>query len=98
MGAEERPPIGVPVSTEIERVPRSLPFHARARWVDPPTKRRHSVSRSFLTQDEAQDWVDSMLRAAEFGLSPATMTMTLAEYGDMVMPLATRGLEAKTLD
>jgi integrase len=32
------------------------------------------------------------------GVTPITATMTLTEYGESVMPLATRGLESKTLD
>ena len=39
-----------------------------------------------------------MRRLAGAGADPDTSTMTLAEYGDAVMPLAMRGLEGKTLD
>ena len=35
---------------------------------------------------------------ARGGVDPVAATMTLAEYGDAVMSLAVRGLEAKTLD
>ncbi|HSA50014.1 MAG TPA: tyrosine-type recombinase/integrase [Yinghuangia sp.] len=38
-----------------------------------------------------------MERSASRGITPATATMTLAEYGDSVWDLAMRGLEAKTL-
>ena len=39
-----------------------------------------------------------MHRAARGGVDPIAATMTLADYGDAVMSLAVRGLEAKTLD
>ena len=39
-----------------------------------------------------------MQGAARGGVDPVAATMTLAEYGDAVMSLAVRGLEAKTLD
>ena len=38
-----------------------------------------------------------MQRAAHGGVDPVAATMTLADYGDAVMSLAVRGLEAKTL-
>ena len=43
------PPIGVKVSTDMER--RSYGIRARARWTDPTTKRR--VIRSEIVRDEA---------------------------------------------
>jgi hypothetical protein len=39
-----------------------------------------------------------MTRAARGGVDPISATMTLSDYGDSVMSLALRGLEAKTLD
>ncbi|MEU9823215.1 hypothetical protein ACIGG9_27735 [Pseudonocardia alni] len=39
-----------------------------------------------------------MQRLATSGVDPLTATRTLADYGDTVMPLALRGLEAKTHD
>ena len=39
-----------------------------------------------------------MQRAARWRVDPVAATMTLADYGDAVMSLAVRGLEAKTLD
>ena len=39
-----------------------------------------------------------MMRAARGGVDPMAATVTLASYGDTVMPLALRGREAKTLD
>jgi hypothetical protein len=43
-------------------------------------------------------WVLDMQRAAAGGIGPAAATMILAEYGELNMPLALRGLEAKTTD
>jgi integrase len=80
------------------REDRRLPYRARVRWIDPVTKRRKSRSESFATSEEAQGWVDAMQRAARGGVDPVAATMSLAEYGGAVMPLALRGLEAKTLD
>ena len=37
-------------------------------------------------------------RSAQAGIDPETASMTLAAYGESVMPLALRGLEGKTLD
>jgi hypothetical protein len=48
--------------------------------------------------DAAQAWIDAMKCAARGGVDRAAATMTLTEYGDTVMSLALRGLEAKTLD
>jgi integrase len=93
------PPIGVQISTDIEDLGRGpKPFRARARWVDPSTRRRASKSKSFATTDEAESWLASLTQAAEVGLSPADATRTLEAYGKAVMSLAMRGLEAKTLD
>ena len=39
-----------------------------------------------------------MREIASAGVDPGMITKSLAEYGEIVMPLAVRGLEAKTLD
>lgn len=39
-----------------------------------------------------------MMRAARCGVDPHAATMSLVDYGESVMALATRGLEAKILD
>jgi integrase len=101
MAQKPMPPIGVPLSTDIEvREGQGLgnPFRARVRWVDPVTKKRQSRSQAKPTLDAAQAWIDTMLEAARGGIDPAAATMPLAQYGDGVMPLALRGLEKKTLD
>ncbi|MFF5107329.1 tyrosine recombinase XerC [Streptomyces sp. NPDC000134] len=92
-------PIGVRISTDIEHRPdRPSPYRARVRWTDPVTKRRLSLSEGKATDDEARDWLNSIVEAAEAGLTPAQATVKLAEYGDANMDLALRGLESKTLD
>ncbi|GAA3877181.1 site-specific integrase [Saccharothrix violaceirubra] len=92
-------PIGVSLSTDVEHRPdRRTPYRARARWVDPVTKKRSSKSESFDTETEARDWLDALILAAATGLNPAVATMSLTDYGNANMGLAMRGLEAKTLD
>ncbi|MFC4050058.1 tyrosine-type recombinase/integrase [Actinomadura syzygii] len=99
MSRREQIPVGVSLSADIEyRAGRPRPYRARVRWVDPSTRRRRSVSESAEDEDQAQAWLDEIQKAAQAGIDPATFTMTLAEYGQNVMTLATRGLEGKTLD
>ncbi|SNS72172.1 tyrosine-type recombinase/integrase [Actinomadura mexicana] len=99
MSAREQIPVGVSLSADIEyRAGRPRPYRARVRWTDPATRRRCSVSESVETEDQAEDWIDEIQKGARAGIDPATFTMTLAEYGESVMTLATRGLESKTLD
>ncbi|WP_327698941.1 tyrosine-type recombinase/integrase [Streptomyces sp. NBC_00459] len=92
-------PVGVRLSTDIEYRPdRPHPYRARVRWFDPATKRRLSLSEGKADEDEAQEWLQDIIEAAQAGLSPSLATMKLAEYGDANMDLALRGLELKTLD
>ena len=99
MSPPEPLPIGVSLSSDVEyRAGRRDPYRARVRWVDPVTGRRKSKSASVRTPEAAQAWIDTMMRAARGGVDPMAATVTLASYGDTVMPLALRGLEAKTLD
>ncbi len=99
MAQPQMPPIGVELSADIERRPgRGLPYRARVRWVDPVTGDRRSKSSSTDDAEVAQRWIDDMVRAARGGVDPTAATMRLAEYGNTVMTLATRGLERKTLD
>ena len=92
-------PVGVKLSTDIEYRPdRPNPYRARVRWFDPATKRRLSLSEGKADEDEAQEWLQDIIEAAQAGLSPSLATMKLAEYGDANMDLALRGLELKTLD
>ncbi|MCA1217843.1 hypothetical protein LCE31_05320, partial [Streptomyces sp. 8L] len=92
-------PVGVRLSTDIEYRPdRPNPYRTRARWFDPTTKRRLSVSEGMADEGEAQEWPQAILEAAQAGLSLALATTSLAEYGNANMTLALRGLELKTLD
>ncbi|MGI5131000.1 tyrosine-type recombinase/integrase [Pseudonocardia sp. CA-107938] len=92
-------PVGVAIRDDIEHRPdRPTPYRARLRWNDPLTRQVRTKSQSFATVDEAQAWIDRLLRLAHGGVDPVNATFTLAEYGDSVMPLAVRGLESKTLD
>ncbi|MFF7532948.1 hypothetical protein ACFZB2_28155 [Streptomyces bobili] len=92
-------PVGVRLSTDIEYRPdRPHPYRARVRWFDPATKRRLSLSEGKADEDQAQEWLQDIIEAAQAGLSPSLATMKLAEYGEANMDLALRGLELKTLD
>lgn len=99
MAAAQHPPLSVSVKSDVEyREGRPKPYKARIRWVDPVTKQRPSKSYSAETPEEAQEWIDGMIRAAQGGIDPKAATQSLADYGEAVMPLAIRGLERKTLD
>lgn len=99
---QQKPPTGVRLSTDIEHRPGNPnPYRARVRWFDPQTRKRRSRSEMLPTEDAAREWIKRMERVASRGVTPATASMTLAEYGAEdaeVWPLAMRGLEAKTLD
>jgi hypothetical protein len=98
MGAD-RWPVGVSLSADIEHRPdRPEPYRARVRWIDPATKRRKSKSQACSSERAVLDWIDAIRRVAQAGIDPETASMTLATYGESVMPLALRGLEGKTLD
>ncbi|WP_329620141.1 site-specific integrase [Streptomyces sp. NBC_01255] len=95
----ETVPVGVRLSTDVEYRPnRANPYRARVRWFDPTTKRRKSVSEGKDSEEEAQAWIQTIIEAAEAGLSPSMATMKLADYGETNMELALRGLELKTRD
>lgn len=99
MAAQQRPPVGVSLSSDIEYRPdRPQPYRARVRWIDPATKRRKSRSEAADTPEAAEAWIDAMTQAARGGVDPIAATMKLTEYGELVMQLALRGLELKTLD
>lgn len=89
-------PIGIALSCDIEIRVAKRSYRARARWVDPVSRRRLSSSQAFLTEDEAKDWIDAVQKAARSGVDPAAATKTLAEYGEMVKEIAMRGIEPKT--
>ncbi|MFJ2509941.1 tyrosine-type recombinase/integrase [Streptomyces griseoviridis] len=92
-------PVGVRLSTDVEYRPnRPAPYRARVRWFDPVSKRRLSLSEGKDSEEEAQEWIQAIIEAAETGLTPSLATMSLADYGNTNMELALRGLELKTLD
>lgn len=92
-------PVGITLSTNVEyRKDRPKPFKARVRWVNAGSESRESISESFLTNDEAAKWIIDIEAKANAGIAPSTAVMTLAEYGELVMHLAMRGLEPKTLE
>jgi integrase len=99
MPHQAMPPVGISLAADVEfREDRPKPYRARVRWVVPGTKKRPSRSEAFSTDDEAQAWIRRLQRAASRGVTPATATMTLQDYGEEEWNLAMRGLEAKTMD
>jgi integrase len=99
MAGPQSTPIGIRLSSDVEvRVGRRSPYKARVRWTNPTTGRRDSKSEAFASPEEAHAWIEALERAARGGIDPTAATMRLAEYGEAVMTLAMRGLEAKTLD
>lgn len=101
MASMENLPIGVSLSSDIEVLPgenRQFPYRARVRWIDPSTRKRCSKSKCIEAYEDAEAWIESIAKAAKRGIDPKAATMPLAEYGEAIMKLATRGLEAKTLD
>ncbi len=93
------PPIGVSLSEDIELLTnRRTPYRARVRWTDPTTRRRRSLSESHETYEQAAEWIAGLRRAAQGGVDPGAATITLRDYGAASLPLALRGLEAKTTD
>ena len=82
------PPIGVKVSTDMER--RSYGIRARARWTDPITKRR--VIRSEIVTDEAaaHAFFDQLRDSSVKGMDTA---MTLTEFVTSIGDRWARGLD-----
>ena len=82
------PPIGVKVSTDMER--RSYGIRARARWTDPTTKRR--VIRSVIVRDEAaaHAFFDQLRNSSTKGMD---VSMTLTEFVTTIGDRWARGLD-----
>ena len=82
------PPIGVKVSTDMER--RSYGIRARARWTDPTTKRR--VIRSEIVRDEAaaHAFFDQLRNSSTKGMD---VSMTLLEFVTSIGDRWARGLD-----
>jgi hypothetical protein len=93
VSAKAELPLGVTLSADIEHRPdRAQPYRARVRWIEPTTRIRRSKSEAFSTESAARGWIETLQRLAADGVTPVTATMTLNEYGESVMTLATRGL------
>lgn len=94
------PPAGVRLHADVERRRGAAAdgYRARVRWYEPGTDRRRSRSETFAGEDAARAWIETVRQAAARGVDPERFTQSLREYGDGVMPLALRGLEAKTTD
>lgn len=93
-------PVGVTITADIE-VRKGVTgdgYCARVRWMDPFAQRRKSLSQVCSTVAEAESWIAELRQLALAGVDPIVATMTLGDYGESIMPLALRGLEAKTLD
>lgn len=93
-------PIGVTLSSDVEYRPgpEGDAFRARVRWNDPETRKRRSRSETFALEAAATAWIEQLESLAQQGIDPAAATQTLADYGNSVLSLALRGLEAKTSD
>ncbi len=60
------PPVGVSLASDVEyreKGPKQHRARVRSR-IHPTTKRRRSKSESFGTEEEGQQWIDAMTRAA----------------------------------
>ncbi|MGN9847556.1 hypothetical protein ACTMTI_56805 [Nonomuraea sp. H19] len=94
----ELPPVGIALKSDVEMRAGKNPYRARVRWFDPATSQRRSKSVALPTEDAAAQWIEEMEDAARGGVDPHMATMKLADYGERIMHLAARRLEAKTLD
>jgi integrase len=92
-------PVAISLSSDIEvRDGLTDAYRARVRWTDPYTKKRKSISETFATRGEAEEWIGTAQGAAGRGVDPHVAAMTVAEYGTANMKLALRGIARKTTD
>ncbi|GAB4587077.1 hypothetical protein [Nocardia sp. IFM 10818] len=87
-------PIGIKLAADIEVLERSRsgnPFRARVRWTDPVTKTRPSKSETFGTEEQAQQWIDRLVRLSARDVDPIRACVTLAQYSADNMELALKG-------
>lgn len=92
-------PVAISLSSDIEvRDGLADAYRARVRWTDPHTKKRKSISETFATRGEAEEWIGTAQGAAGRGVDPHVAAMTVAEYGNANMKLALRGIARKTTD
>lgn len=83
------PPIGVPLSKDVER--RAYGFRARVRWTDPATKERRSRTSVVRTMEEVDEFFSQMVKATRSGTDP---TITLNDY---IASLGTRWMRGLDL-
>ncbi|MFI9406881.1 hypothetical protein [Nocardia sp. NPDC052316] len=91
-------PLGIKLSADIEKLDRRRSgnlLRAQLRWNSPSTKRRHSKSETFETEDLDVAWIARMKHLAQRGVDPVTADPTLAEYRHTNTELALKGLEPK---
>jgi hypothetical protein len=95
---EKVPPLGVRLAVDIEEYPgaRASTFQARVRWVDPITRKREALKRSFESLDAARSWADRMERTARTGVDTG---QTLKTFVDNIGDRWARGVDpTSTLD
>lgn len=82
------PPFGVKVTTDLEHRPSGI--RARARWIDPQTRRR--VVRVLVVPDEeaAEAFIRDLLKSLEIGID---RRITFADYLTTIGDRWTRGLD-----
>lgn len=91
----KRVPIGAHVRAVAPRQ-RGARWRGEIRWRDPETLRIDTASRSFVSRDRAQEWIDTVIRDAHGGIDPHQRELTFAEFVDQVTPLVSRQFEKKT--
>lgn len=82
------PPIGVKITTDLEH--RASGIRARARWIDPHTRKR--VTRALVVPDEeaAEEFFDYLQASAELGIDKRIL---LSDYVEMIGDRWQRGLD-----
>ncbi|WP_182354871.1 tyrosine-type recombinase/integrase [Flaviflexus huanghaiensis] len=82
------PPIGVKVTTDLEH--RASGIRARARWIDPHTRKR--VTRALIVPDEeaADEFFQYLQASAELGIDKRIL---LSDYVEMIGDRWQRGLD-----
>ncbi|MGF3057574.1 hypothetical protein [Microbacterium sp. YY-01] len=86
------PPIGVKVTTDLEH--RASGIRARARWIDPHTRKR--VTRALVVPNEeaADEFFQYMQASAELGIDKRIL---LSDYVEMIGDRWQRGLDPTSI-
>src|SRR5262249_58105164 len=77
------------------REARPKPNKAAARWVDPATGRRRSISEAAETREDAEARIELMRDMSRAGVDLSMAVKTLAEYGEAIMPWQCEGWRRK---